>query len=237
MRIEGFLLLAGYTARSQAYVQALARADLDPEYVILFGPEKGNLPGQVSMPPSNRLPAGIFLPNLSETVKETCAYRQWNVEKFDVTNVNANPIYEQLLQIKPRVIIYSGYGSQLVSPRLLDLGIPFLHIHAGWLPDYKGSTTLYYSWLRENFCAVSAIFLETRIDGGPILARQKYLPPPDGIDPDYLYDSAIRADLLVSVLKDYIREGRFKNVSPQRDSGTEYYVIHPVLKHLARLRK
>ncbi|MBT7349831.1 methionyl-tRNA formyltransferase [candidate division WWE3 bacterium] len=237
MILEGFLFLAGFTGRSQAYAQALANSNINPEYVVLFGTEKGGLPGQISTPPPDRSLKGLFLPRLSEPVKETCERCKWNITTINANNINDPHIYECLSVVKPKVVIYSGYGAQLVSPQLLKLGIPFLHIHAGWLPEYKGSTTMYYSWLKERFCGVSAIFLEENIDSGPILARKRYSLPPDNVDPDYVYDSAIRADLLVSVLTDYVKDEAFKTLSPQTEEGREYYVIHPVLKHLARLSK
>ena len=117
---------------------------------------------------------------------------------------------------------------------LLGLGIPFLHMHSGWLPEYGGSTTLYYSWLTERRCAVTAFFMDLKIDNGPIIQRRRYPTPPPGIDVDHLYDGAIRADMLVRVLSGVFRDGRFSTVSGNGKTRT-YYVIHPVLKHLALL--
>ena len=39
-----------------------------------------------------------------------------------------------LLALAPRLVIYSGWGGQIVSAALLDSGAPFLHLHSGWLP-------------------------------------------------------------------------------------------------------
>ena len=53
---------------------------------------------------------------------------------------------------------------EFVTDRLLDsLNIEkkFLHVHGGYLPDYKGSTTNYYSLINENTIGASAIFLTT----------------------------------------------------------------------------
>ena len=71
--------------------------------------------------------------------------------------------------------------------------------------------------------------------GGPILAKKWFPRPPANLDIDYIYDSAIRADLLVDVLCK-----RAENKTPpipevQPEQGVMYYIIHPVLKHLARL--
>jgi methionyl-tRNA formyltransferase len=139
-------------------------------------------------------------------------------------------------ELAPRLIIFSGYGGQLVKPALLELDIPLLHVHSGWLPDYRGSTTLYYSLLSERRCAASAILLDAHIDTGPVVARKHYPAPPAGTDIDRRYDPAIRADLLREVLARYHSDGRLPLESQQRsDEGSTFYVVHPVLKHLALL--
>ena len=61
-----------------------------------------------------------------------------------------------------------------------------------------------------------------------------YPPPPGGFDVDYKYDRAIRADLLVEVLRSYGAEGALSPI-PNTGPGRTYYVIHPVLKHIALL--
>ena len=132
------------------------------------------------------------------------------------------------------LVIYSGYGGQLVGGELLALGPPFLHAHSGWLPDYRGSTTIYYSLLAGEGCGVSVIELVPAIDQGPIVARRRYPAPPVGVDIDYFYDSAIRADLMAEVVAQWQRDGRLDRVETQ-GGGADYYVVHPLLKHLALL--
>jgi methionyl-tRNA formyltransferase len=167
---------------------------------------------------------------------ETCERAGWAVERAGQNDVNHSDVIERIKKNRPRFVIYSGFGGQIVKSGLLDLDIPFLHMHSGWLPEFGGSTTLYYSWLRENSAAVTAFILDPKIDEGPVIARRRYPAPPKGIDVDHLYDGAIRADTLLHVLKDFIADGAFPTVS--RDGEPEiYYVIHPVLKHLALISR
>jgi len=77
--------------------------------------------------------------------------------------------------------------------------------------------------------------LRKEIDTGPIIARKRY-PPPPGVDPDYVYDSVIRSDLLIFVLQEYSQHNKFINLLNQPLVGNNYYVIHPVLKHIALLK-
>ena len=100
----------------------------------------------------------------------------------------------------------------MVPEEMLGLGIPFLHIHSGWLPEYRGSTTVYYSLLNDGDCGVTAILLKPEIDNGDIVARKKYPAPAYGVDIDHLYDNAIRADLLSEVLAELDEKPRVRGV-------------------------
>lgn len=151
-------------------------------------------------------------------------------------DVNDDAVHEQIVKKQPKLIIYSGRGGQMVGKKVLDTKIPVLHIHGGWLPDYKGSTTIYYSLLKEHSCGASAILLSSKIDSGLIVKRKKYPAPKPGTDIDYVYDNEIRADLLMEVLAEWQKNGEFSEMIEQdENSGNMYYVIHPVLKHLAIL--
>tara|TARA_B100000315_G_C14530863_1_gene566084 strand:- start:271 stop:996 length:726 start_codon:yes stop_codon:yes gene_type:complete len=235
MKLHGVLFLAAFTPRSQAYAQAMAKADLYPEHVLFYGSSDGVLPGQSNKITSSDSGEQSFYPDFSEKLEKTAEKNSWDCKTLSASHINEQAIFDELSNIKPKLVIYSGYGSQIVKPELLNLA-SFLHIHSGWLPEYRGSTTLYYSWLKEGYCGVSAILLRKSIDTGPIIARKKYPPPPPGVDPDYVYDSAIRSDLLIDVIQEHSRHNKFDNLLNQPLVGNNYYVIHPVLKHIALLK-
>ena len=114
--------------------------------------------------------------------------------------------------------------------------IDFLHFHSGYLPKYRGSTTIYYSILNNEKCGVTAILLNEKIDMGKIVGKKTYEKPLFGDDIDYLFDSSIRADLMIDVLTNYINNGFFSNTETQEStSGETYFVIHPLLKHFSIL--
>jgi len=235
MKLDGVLFLAAFTPRSQAYAQAMSKADLHPECVLLYGSPDGVLPGQSNKINSSVSGEQVFYPDFSEQLGETVEKNSWDREIIPTSHVNDKAIFDEISNIRPRLVVYSGYGNQIVGAELLKL-VPFLHIHSGWLPEYRGSTTLYYSWLKEGYCGVSAILLRKEIDTGPIIARKKYPPPPPEVDPDYVYDSAIRSDLLIDVIQEHSRHNKFDNLLNQPLVGNNYYVIHPVLKHIALLK-
>ena len=234
MNLSGILLLTAFTNRSQAYAQALASARLSPEKVILFGSPRTAKPLDQGRTNGVEEIEGLFLPDLDEPLEATVARAGWDVQHCSAKDINDPAISRLLIDLKPRLVIYSGYGGQLVDAAVLDLGFDFLHLHGGWLPDYRGSTTVYYSWLKEGRCGVSALILDKEIDSGPIVARRRYPLPPRGMDVDRYYDNMIRADLLVDVLRDFAALGTLPRI-PNEGGGLTYYVIHPVLKHLALL--
>lgn len=236
MKLDGVLFLAAHTARSQAYAQCMAAHGLDPEQVLIYGRENSGRPGQSVDITFENSEQPVFVPDLSVALQDSCQARQWDIKTLACESVNAPEIVQVLRKMAPKLVVYSGYGGEIVSSGMLGLNVPFLHIHGGWLPDYRGSTTIYYSILQERNCSASAILLSNDIDTGPVIARESYPVPPAGVDVDYVYDSAIRADLLAKVLGDYVKQGGWQTLTPQTTAeGRDYYVIHPVLKHLAML--
>ena len=232
-QLRGVTFLAAQTARSQAYLQALVANNLHPENVIILGEDR-----LLENQDKQRLDSwqGIALPDLTEPISLTCERAGITVSHSPRDEVNAEETMRCILDAAPQVVIYSGVGGQIVSDHILDSGHRFLHMHSGWLPEYRGSTTLYYALLDGELPAVTALFLDRTIDTGPVVAKRHYPKPPFHMDLDQVYDSAIRADLLVQVMREYETTGIFPLLEHQNpDKGDTYYVIHPVLKHVAIL--
>jgi len=232
-QLNGVVLLAAQTARSQAYIQAMIASDLIPERVILMGEQGGG--ASEDMAPLKTW-NDILLPNLDEPVSDTCYRAGIRLVHVAGNDVNAEATHQAICAASPNVVVYSGMGGQIVSERTLALGPKFLHIHSGWLPEYRGSTTLYYALLEGELPGASAIILDREIDTGPVVARRRYPRPPAGMDMDRVYDAAIRADLMVRVLLNYKNSGTLPVIEHQNPrEGMPYYVIHPILKHLSIL--
>lgn len=235
--LQGVTFLAADTSRSQAYAQAMRQAELIPEYVLIFGVGAGSQRGSTSSPLSFQRSVGhLFLPDLSEPLEQTVQTLGCSFEILDVTSIKATELFERLSDVANTTVIYSGFGGEIVPERICR-AYCVLHVHTGWLPDYAGSTTLYYSLLNKGYCAASAFLLNEAIDQGDIIERRKYPAPPPGIDLDHLYDSAVRSDLLIKVLKNYAAKGVLPVGQPQdHNVGRMHYVIHPVLKNIVRAR-
>jgi methionyl-tRNA formyltransferase len=245
MRLSDIGMIAGDTLRSRAYLQALARNNLLPNYVLLLENESEKpLPGQLVETQHQ------FEDQPIETVD--C----WSEAYFDSTqpikillddlkvpfqasttsDINDPALIDIIRRRSESVFIYSGFGGALLRNDILSTSKRFLHVHGGYLPEYKGSTTNYYSLLVEDSLGSSAIFLNDEIDCGPVLLRMKFQPPKYRQSIDYIYDSAARAKVLVEVLQDYSMRNEWKFELPDNTGGETYFIIHPVLKHIAILK-
>lgn len=237
MRLPGVVLLFADTVRSRAYAQALLARQAIADAVMVVKSVAGNRWGQShDIDPGTTTSADIFIPDPNIPLMDTIERLSKDITISTVGTLNHDEVTSWIESKGPALIVYSGYGGEIVKPAVLNAGAPLLHMHSGWLPDYRGSTTLYYSYLNEGSCGVSALLLEANIDTGPLVARRRYSPPPHGMEVDFVYDSAIRADLMTDVLQAWVTAGgRFTDRIDQPSGGASYYIIHPVLKHLALL--
>ena len=230
----GILFLAANTPRSQAYAQAFAARGITLNHAILFDRPGAAQPGKAELASPPSIPTAVPLPDPRIPLLQSLDGLAAQVQRIEAESVNDPAILAAVEAAGPDLVIYSGYGGQLVSRALLSLGPPFLHAHSGWLPDYRGSTTVYYSLLNGEGCGVSVIDMVPAIDQGPIMARRNYPAPPVDVDIDYFYDSAIRADLMADVVTQWQKDGRLEPIGVEGD-GADYYVVHPLLKHMALL--
>lgn len=238
-------MVASDTSRTRAYLAALERHDMLPSWVLLLDSDSPQaMPGQVHhSAPRQTLPAAVRAqPCWSEAEFDpTTPLRPWldrlgmRYEVSDTRDINDPAVVEMIARSAPSVLIYSGYGGALLRKDVLATGKRFLHVHGGYLPDFKGSTTNYFSLLSEETLGASAIFLTAEIDSGPVLARRRFPPPPGRALIDHVYDSAARARVLIDTLQAYRRQGGWVFELPENSGGDTYYIIHPVLKHLAIL--
>jgi methionyl-tRNA formyltransferase len=225
LRLNNIAMVAADTTRTKYYIKELIKNKLLPNYVLLLlNRDHELLPGQKETKTENELVALLKSASI----------------KFEISlndNINSDEIIRVIESRPEQVFIFSGYGGALLKEKILDTGKKFLHIHGGYLPNYKGSTTNYYSLIGENTIGASAIFLTKEIDCGPILLRKKFSPPKDRTAIDHNSDSEVRAIVLIDCLQNYVHFGDWKYELENNYGGETFYIIHPVLKHLAILSK
>lgn len=233
-------MVAADTSRSRAYVQALERAALLPCFVLMLENKASTLlPGQIGSSASatawvDRAWDDVrFDPGLP--VKAVLERSGIPHELAPAGDINDPGVIQAVARRAEPVFIYSGFGGVLLRSGILGAGKRFLHAHGGYLPDYKGSTTNYFSMLAEDVFGASSLFLGAEIDSGPVLIRRKFDPPRDPRQIDHLYDSAARARVLMETLRRHVETGSWQFELPENSGGETYYIIHPLLKHVAIL--
>lgn len=230
------VLLAGNTLRARAYAQqleALNHADLDIN-ALFFGFNQRKSP---SVDPEELTNAyfqrqDIFIPDLNEDIRTTFNRQGWNSKNVDTDDVNSESVLEALASFDADIFVFAGYGGQILKAPHFSDGRQYLHMHPGKLPIERGSTTLYYSMLNQRPCTVTAFYMTEKIDAGENILYKEYPVPGRGVNTDLWFDNVIRADCFKHAVL-AILEGNY-HYDFQGDSE-EYYVIHPVLKHVALL--
>jgi methionyl-tRNA formyltransferase len=240
-------MVAGDTSRTRAYLQALVRNEMLPNYVLVLehATEKP-LPGQLSKPSADRsnqqaVEVGV---DWSEAHFDSNQPIKFLLDQYCIpyqicasSDINDPSVIEAIRRRIETTFIYSGFGGTLLRRDVLSIGKQFLHVHGGYLPDYKGSTTNYYSLIVEDQFGASSLFLNEEIDCGPVLLRRKFPPPKNRRAIDHIYDAGARAKVLVETLQNYLKSGEWEFELSDNAGGETFYIIHPVLKHIAILDK
>lgn len=228
-------LIAAPSARSKAYAQILRENNIRLDAILLMAPKEESEATDFSVIESvTTANSSLFYPDLGIPLDKTCREISDHVSVVNTDTINSEEVKGWLKEYSGTMAIYSGFSGQIVDADVLSLPIDFLHMHSGWLPEYRGSTTMFYSILLEKKCSVSAILLDEHIDTGQIVERRDFAMPNSREDLDHLFDSAIRANLMLDVVTRWQNaSGHFNSLISDAAEGQDYYVIHPVLKHLA----
>ena len=222
MYLNDVAMVASDTTRSLCYLEGLIKNKLLPSFVLLLKNDQELLPGQKD----NGLASDIV--NLLKIANIQFSFAPNN-------KINSNEVVQIISDRNESVFIFSGYGGVLLGDNILNLGKFFLHVHGGYLPAYKGSTTNYYSLIKDGTLGASSIFLNKNIDCGPILLRKKFPAPSQRSEIDHIYDSEVRTNVLIATLKNYVDSGCWNFNLKENQGGETYYIIHPLLKHIAIL--
>ncbi len=229
MILKEMVLLCAPSSRTFAYVQALADVGALPQMCyILAEPNEECRVHKKHNDEENK----YFRVNL--TLTELLEEFGLPYQVLGVRDANSDTVFEALKKAACRYIIYSGYGGCILQARLFNIGKQFIHIHAGLLPAFRGSTTAYYSILKERSLGATGIFMNDKIDEGQIIMEKSFPLPQGDVNIDYVYEPWIRAQVLAAIAEEYIQKGEIQG-RDQEDEGDTYFIIHPVLKHMALL--
>jgi len=238
MRLNKFGMIMSDTSRSRAYFQLLIANNTIPSTIILLKPVNfknslGNFSKSNNYDLYEKYEDFSFNPEIS--VEESLKNSKINFRIVEAKSINETKVITILKDLIEEFIIYSGFGGIILRNEVLSIGKKFIHVHGGFLPDYKGSTCNYYSIIEKNFIGAASIIMNEKIDDGPILLSKKFKSPKNKLMIDHYYDPLIRAIVLLETIK-MLLNNDIKFKIHNKNSGDMYYVIHPILKHISILK-
>lgn len=207
-------MIYALSSRSTLYLQAMLQCGIAPSHIVILG---------------NAFEAQQVISQIQNLgISAHC---------IDTQDINDEAVFSYVKSLPQKYVIYSGYGGGILESKYFHISKYFIHIHAGKLPQYKGSTTCYYSLLEEGEICATAMFLNDGLDCGDMLGyfslSADELCRFANTDIDTTLEPYIRSQALVKVLLEYKQNGAFSLTPQNRKEGETYYRIHPTLKHIA----
>lgn len=212
--------------RSKAYLQKLIQNKISLDEIIFMNDKRKISSYDVEV--INQSKKNSF--DISIDVETTLKNNKLSYKEFDFVDINHPVLIDYIKNSQIDFYIFSGGG--ILKNEILNSGVKFIHFHSGIVPLYRGSTTFYYSILNEKKCGVTAYIMDENLDTGEVIS-QKIFEKPDHEFVDEVYDSHIRSETLIDVMKNnLIEKNQFTIQNPE---GITYFIIHPILKHIAML--
>lgn len=228
-------MLAGNTLRTRSYLQQLSNIPNICVEGLFYGFETSEciIPALDNISKQYFISENIFIPDFSEAPVKTFERNNWKYAYLSDRDVNSENVINAIRKHDVDIIVFSGYGGQILKKEHFFSETPYLHMHPGELPIERGSTTIYYSILNQRKCSVTAFYMTADIDSGNHILIKHYNHPPKGMNMDQYFDNVIRSDCFKGAIEK-ICLGSIKPLNNQLKSE-EYYIIHPILKHIAIL--
>ena len=168
--------------------------------------------------------------DISKSIESIINENNLLVKKFNFVDINHFKLIEYIKKSNIEFFIFTGGG--ILKKDILDCKSKFIHFHPGIVPEYRGSTCFYYSILNENNCGVTSFIMDKNLDTGDIIYQKKFKKPSHKFIDD-VYDAHIRSETMLDLFNKKLLDK--KNFKKQKAKGDTYYIIHPVLKHIATL--
>ena len=262
MILKDFACLLVNTSRAKAYIQKLIRHSFIPAnaiYLDVSSPVKERSETdewvhspraeaiqkafqsrkyflysqgpQTLLPVSETPPAKYCSFDPQKGVLDSLKEARIDFQIVRATSVNDVPLLNVVKTLPERYILFSGGG--ILREDILGMGKTFIHIHPGFLPHIRGSMAVEWSLLVGHRVAASALFMAEHIDAGDILMTKFFDPPEleNGGIPPY-YSPHIRSELLLDLVREYVRTGEFRAQPQSVEEGETYYKMHPMLNNL-----
>ena len=151
--------------------------------------------------------------------------RQHGLPLFQPTNVNDDRLLLAIAELRPSVTALAGYA-QIANKRFIELApVGCVNLHAGKLPQYRGSSPLNWVLIRgEVDFTLSIIQVDTGVDTGDVLAERTFpIGPNDTIADLHGIANSVFPRMLVELLP-ALHAGTAPR-RPQQAAEAAYYPI------------
>lgn len=150
-----------------------------------------------------------------------------SLPSLDVENVNSLAVYQLLAEKKPFAVVVSGTG--ILRKQLLALPIPFINIHTGITPKYRGVFGGFWALFNRDFenIGVTVHLVDQGVDTGNILYQDKIALDPqfDTFDTIAARQYIQGAQLMIKALND-AAQGMLEPFEGKGESNQWY---HPTI--------
>ena len=168
--------------------------------------------------------------DISKSVNYILNKSNKKITRFNFVDINHPELIKYLKKSDMDFFIFTGGG--ILKKDILNCGKKFVHFHPGIVPLYRGSTCFYYSILNDDNCGVTAYIMDENLDTGKIIYQRIFQKPKHRFVDD-VYDAYIRSEAMLDLFSKKLLDN--KKFQKQSSVGDSYYIIHPVLKHIAIL--
>ncbi|WP_440681212.1 formyltransferase family protein [Candidatus Pelagibacter sp. HIMB1623] len=197
-------IIISETKRSLEYINELIKNKINFKKIILYSKTKGSILKFIK----------------KKGLSNFLIYLKTN-------NINSKILEKEFLQFKSKINIIATYPGEIVKNKLL-LKHKLLHCHPGDLPEFKGSTTIYYSIILKKKICVTLFELNEEIDNGKILYKKNFNYPKNLNLIEEDFDNQIRAKTLICFLKS---KKKF-NYKKTKKKYIPYYIAHPMVRQI-----
>lgn len=154
---------------------------------------------------------------------------------LEVDDINAPEVLKILSEQKPKAVVVAGTG--ILRKQLFNLPFPFINIHTGITPKYRGVFGGFWALYNRDFenIGVTVHLVDEGVDTGSILYQDKIVLDPqfDTFDTVAIKQYIRGAELMIQALQDVL----FGSLKPfdKKDESIQWY--HPtILEYFKAMR-